>query len=103
MKYKFFGQPNQLVTATKKKQLSKEKVRKPLFRFDENGEYICDDERLIERLKAKFAYQAMPDDEPDAMADQIEVKPLKCCKYCDFETESQGALMRHYKTEHPKE
>lgn len=54
MKYKFFGKPNLLVT-TKKTQLFNNKVDyKPLFRFDENGEYETEDEKLIKKLKGRF-------------------------------------------------
>ena len=66
MKIKFFGQPNELVKQRKKKLFSTEFVLKPLFRFDENGEYVTEDERLIEKLKRKFKYEPVEENPPPA-------------------------------------
>lgn len=54
MKVKFKGTPNQLI-CTKHTVLYNNKVeRKPLFRFDDNGEYVTEDEKLIKKLKGRF-------------------------------------------------
>jgi hypothetical protein len=51
---KFFSTPNMTVYDRDKKRH---------FRFDENGEYETDDERLIKKMKKRFAFE--------------EVKPLE--------------------------
>ena len=53
-KYKFFGEPNMLVKGRKKVLFENAWQFKPLFRFDEKGEYVTDDEKLIEKLKSRF-------------------------------------------------
>lgn len=61
MKVKFFGEPNMLVK-TRKRVLFDNKIQfKPLFRFDSNGEYITDDEKLIEKLKIRFDHVEIND------------------------------------------
>lgn len=95
MKYKFFGQPNMLVKERKKKYFSGEIIQKPLFRFDEKGEYITDDERIIEKLKSRFDH--VPYEEPKTEG----IKVYKCNK-CKFETENKGDLLAHYR-KHKKE
>jgi hypothetical protein len=81
---KFYGKSNMLVTDSRKDN-------KPLFRFDKNGEFVTEDERLIKRLKQHFKY------EDNAKSDSIN------CKKCDFSCSNRGELMAHYKKEHPKE
>ena len=100
MKYKFFGQPNMLIKERKKKFFNGETLYKPVFRFDKNGEYITDDERLINKLKSRFTYTEMESNAPGD--NPTEEKKILKCKKCDFETDNQGTLMRHYK-EHKKE
>lgn len=100
MKYKFFGQPNMMVKERKKKYFNGEIMYKPLFRFDEKGEYITDNEQLIEKLKSRFEHTEF---ESNAPGDKpTEDKKILKCKKCDFETDNQGTLMHHYK-EHKKE
>lgn len=79
---KFYGEPNTLVKTRKRKQFSTEVTMKPLFRFDENGEYETTDERLIQKLKKKFKYE--------------EEKTYKC-KKCEYETTNKGELLAHYR------
>jgi len=63
MKYKFLGQPNLLVR-TKKTQLYNNKVDyKPLFRFDDKGEFITEDEKLIKKLKGRFDHVEIKEEE----------------------------------------
>ncbi len=113
MKYKFFGEPNMLVK-TKKKTYFENKIQlKPLFRFDENGEYITEDKQLIEKLKSRFS--CVPIQEIDSKINQAvenavedvknQIKPeekVYKCKKCPYETTNMGELMAHYKKEHPK-
>lgn len=46
---KFYAEPNHLIIDRN--------TYKPLFRFNEQGEYETNDERLIERLKPYFRYE----------------------------------------------
>jgi hypothetical protein len=81
---KFYGEPNLLVNTRKK--VNGMYKNTPLFRFDKNGEYNTDDEKLINKLKPNFKYE----------------KNYKCNK-CNFETDNMGELLQHYKHKHPKE
>lgn len=87
---KFFGAPNQLVSERKRKPMSKEFTVKPIFRFDTNGEYETNDERLCRKLMRKFAYE-----KPD------EAK-VYTCKKCGYETENKGIFLAHHREAHPK-
>lgn len=58
-------------------------------RFDENGEYTTDNERIIQRFMHKF--------------DSVPIKEEYTCKKCEFVTDNRGLLMSHYRSEHPKE
>jgi hypothetical protein len=63
MKYKFFGKPKLLVR-TKVTQLYNNKVdHKPLFRFDDKGEFVTEDEKLIRKLKGRFDSLEIVEDE----------------------------------------
>jgi hypothetical protein len=94
---KFFGQPNQLVKERKRKPLSGAMILKPLFRFDENGEYETSDEKLITKLKCKFRCE----ETKEIMPFEPESKVYKC-KKCDFKTDNNGLLKAHYRKEHKK-
>lgn len=83
---KFFGEPNMLVKERKRKPMSQEITVKPLFRFDEKGEYETNNERLIEKLKKKFKHE--------------EKKYI--CKKCGEEFENKGIFLAHMKG-HKKE
>lgn len=98
MKYKFFGQPNMLIKERKKKFFNGETLYKPVFRFDKNGEYITDDERLINKLKSRFTYTEMENN----VTDDNPSEKIYQCKKCDFTTDNMGLLMAHYR-EHKKE
>lgn len=86
---KFYGQPNMLVRQRRKKKLTGEIESKAIFRFDQNGEYITNDEDLIKRLTPRFKH----DDNEDK----------KVCKQCGQPFENTGALLAHYRLQHPKE
>lgn len=82
---KFYGTPNMLVKEKKRKPMSTDFVFKPLFRFNADGEFETNNEKLISKLKRRFEYEK-----------------LKQCKKCDFKTENMGELLLHYRKEHPK-
>jgi len=86
---KFYGTPNMLVKQRKRKKMSTEYELKPVFRFDENGEFITDDEKLIKKLAPKFRHEEDPD--------------KKICKQCGQPFDNTGALLAHYRLSHPKE
>lgn len=79
---KFYGIPNQLVSQRIYNVATQKSKIKPLFRFNEEGEYETGNEALIRRLKMKFKHD-----------DSVIHK----CKYCDFETSNMGKLMAHYR------
>lgn len=68
------------------------------FRFDSNGIYETENPRLIKLLSRKFETAEETIKEPEH---ETENKVFKC-KKCNFETDNQGILMRHYK-DHKKE
>ena len=80
---KFYGEPGMLVSERVRKPFTMEYKMKPRFRFDENGEFETDDERLIKKLKTKFKYD----------------EGFKC-KKCGKTFENKGYLMAHYRKEH---
>lgn len=62
MRYKFFSEPNMLVKTRKRVPFEGTFDFKPLFRFDKNGEYITEDEQLIEKLKSRFDHVEILED-----------------------------------------
>jgi hypothetical protein len=103
--YKFFGEKNKEV---------KNGLGAIVLRFDTKGEFITDDESLIERMKSHFDYIEL--EEAKTIGTRVKVaievskmiigvpevkeNKLKCSK-CDFATDNQGLLMSHYR-EHKK-
>ena len=75
----FAGEPNLLVRLTR--PIGKMKH----FRFNAEGQFNTENERLIKRLQHKFT-----------------VLNSFQCKKCDFTTDNKGLLMAHYR-EHKKE
>ena len=59
--YKFIGLPNELVTTKKKVPMSRRVRVVPLLRFNADGEYFTEDEKLAEKLKRRFAFEAEGD------------------------------------------
>lgn len=101
MKYKVIGTPNMLVRERKRKPMSTEFEFKPLFRFDGNGEYVTDDEKLIAKLKNRF--ECTPVDEEENNADTSEKIKTYPCKKCGESFDNWGLFMSHCRQEHPKE
>lgn len=74
MKVRFRGTPNMLVS-TKHTQLYNNKVeRKPLFRFDEDGFFITEDDKLIKKLKGRFDYVEIKE---EGIVSEEEEKPTE--------------------------
>lgn len=105
---KFYGEPNMGVFEIVRKKNGMRKVKRELvFRFDDNGEFVTDDESLIKRLMHRFAHEEGSTAEVAVeKVEETEVKPevkLRKCKKCDFTCENQGELLAHYRNKHPKE
>lgn len=112
MKYIFYGNPNQLVKSRHKVLFENRVDFKPLFRFNDKGEYITDDEKLIEKLKSRFDHKPyieetilsegksevdnLPSKEKEAPQNENKSEIFKC-KKCDFKGTSKGQLLAHYK------
>lgn len=88
---KFYGTPNMLVKTKAKRPFTGIIYMKPLFRFDENGEFETEDKELIKKLKKRFKYDEVN------KAPKVDKKTYKC-KKCDFETDNKGVLLAHYRT-----
>jgi hypothetical protein len=102
---KFIGEPHLLVN-----------VKPPIgtikhIRFDANGEFITEDERLITRMHHQFdSAPADGSDPTEELTDDLELQINEfadtkhfICKKCDYTTASKGDLMVHYRQNHPKE
>ena len=83
---KFKGEPNLTVRFNPPIGLVKH------VKFDDKGEFTTDNERIIKRFMSKF----------DSVPYKEEQTEQYQCKKCDFETDNKGALLAHYKSEHPK-
>ena len=105
---KFYGTPNMGVYERKnRKDVGKIKRQKLVFRFDSNGEFITDDEKLIPRLVKKFRCEETNTTLPakPIEAEEVEIRTentLRHCKKCDFVCATQGELLKHYRENHPK-
>ncbi len=108
--YKFFGEPL--------KEIKSKKTGKIMFRFDTKGEFITDDNEIIQRALGFFDHiQLRSEPEGERVkktvntpvmtitknSDKEEDIKLKHCKKCDFVCENQGELLAHYRDKHPKE
>lgn len=66
------------------------------FIFDANGNFETEDPKLIDWIKKnKNFLKPIPEEEKESIK-------LMHCKKCDFTTDNNGALMAHYRKEHPK-
>lgn len=98
--YIFYGQPNMLVKSRKKVLFQNTVQFKPLFRFNENGEYETNDEQLIKKLISRFDHKVMEDTLKNIEAiEEKEVKKITC-KKCGQQFENIGKLMNHSRIEH---
>ena len=97
---KFYGKPNKKVLRRDVNRLLAKGIigSRTLFRFDANGEFETEDERLIRKLIHKFKHDA-----PIVTEEQTTKEhPALACKKCDFTTTNKGELMAHYRKVHPK-
>lgn len=62
-----------------------------LCKFDEKGELESNEAEVIRQLINIYRHD-----------ESVKEVKLKHCKKCDFECETQGDLLQHYKTTHPK-
>ena len=85
---KFFAEPNLLITDAE--------TGKPLFSFDENGEYMTMDPNLIKRLSTYHRSEEIEIKSENNVPNE-EIKKFHCEK-CNFSTDNRGELMAHYKT-----
>lgn len=85
----FIGEPNLYVKISNKTVYRL--TGKKGFQFDANGKFETDNEVLIKVLKQHF--------------DTKEGETIKVfkCKKCGLVVDNKGALMAHYRSEHPKE
>jgi hypothetical protein len=96
---KFYADPDLLIRVIPRRTRPK---NLKVIQFDKNGEYETDNPAVIEMLKPHFKCdEAEP--KQTTQPNTGEETKLKKCKKCDFETDNNGALMAHYRKEHPKE
>lgn len=102
---KFYGEPL--------REIKSKTSNKVLFRFDTKGEFITDDEVIINRALGRFDHIELESKEvgervkktyftPPMTITTNEQKEIFKCKKCNFETDNKGVLMAHYR-EHKKE
>lgn len=97
------GTPNMLVCGMQRKGYSME--RKPLFRFDENGEYKTEDKKLITKVAKRFEIKSeekkaevlkVEEQKVEVLEpEEVKTKPLRTCKICGEEFDSVGLFMAH--------
>jgi len=104
--YKFFGQPL--------KEIKSKTSGKMMFRFDTKGEFITDDDEIIQRALGYFDHIELIAETKGKRVKKTISDPimtitttneidLKHCKKCDFACDNQGELMAHYREKHPKD
>lgn len=104
------GTPNMLVCGMTRKGYSME--RKPLFRFDQNGEYKTEDKKLIERAAKRFEIKKeekkaevlkVEEQKTESVkTEEAKTKPLRTCKICGEEFDSVGLFMAHMRVHKSK-
>lgn len=81
------------------------------IRFDQNGEFTTENERMIQRFHHKFdSVPAEGKEATEEMTDDLELQEIVQpttkqynCNQCEFTSENKGVLLAHKKSEHPKE
>lgn len=63
MKYKFYGEPNTSIVSKKPHWWNGEYKFHRVGKFDELGVFITSDEKIIEKMKARFDHVEVLDDE----------------------------------------
>jgi hypothetical protein len=96
---KFKGTPNLFVRISNKYVQRATGIKG--FYFNEVGEYEAENPILIKVIGQNFeTIQEEPKTENNVTGEEIK---LRKCKKCEFECETQGELLQHYKKAHPKE
>lgn len=74
------------------------------LKFDENGEYETENPMMINVLNQNFEKSEEIKEVVEEIKEPIEAIEVKLfkCKKCEFETDSKGELLAHYR-EHKKE
>jgi len=87
---------------------------KKIFQFDNKGEFVTEDEKIIEWTKKNKSFIKCEDNVIEDIEELEEVKEIEIkevetiettiynCKKCEFETDNKGLLMAHYRSEHKK-
>jgi hypothetical protein len=98
--YRFFSEPNKLV--------SDGNTGLPMFKFDENGEYVTLDPILAKRIGVRFECQEIElvevkeQTEAEEVGDDAQV-PCFSCPHCDFKAANKGGLSAHIRAKHKEE
>lgn len=86
---KFYAEPN--LHIIRSRMVGNREEHYELCLFDENGELESEEKEVIRQLINIYRHE-----------ETIIAKPMKNCKKCKFECETQGDLLAHYKLAHPK-
>ena len=105
MKYLFVGEPNMLVKSRHKVQFENTIKFKPLFRFDNKGEYITDNEDLIKKLVSRFDHRIIKDEVVEPIKEEkveevkeekvVEITKKFACKKCPKSYDTRSEFMKH--------
>jgi len=100
---KFKAEPNLYVRIANK--YVQRVTGKKGFYFDDKGEYTTENEVLIKVISQNFEIVEEVAEVVKEVEEIVEGKAetkQRHCKKCDFTCETQGEILKHYKTEHPK-
>ncbi len=93
--YKFYGEKN--------KEIKSRLSGKILFRFDTKGEFITDDEILIERAKSHFDYIEMEAKEIGTRVKvAVEVPKITIVNHLEENTQSMNKICKYCNKTHEK-
>jgi hypothetical protein len=96
--YRFFSNPGHIV--------SDGNTGLPMFKFDENGEYVTLDPALFQRMKPHFRHEEIELAEVKAHIAETEETggdaqtPCFLCPHCDFEAKTESGLSSHIRAKH---
>ena len=98
--YRFFSEPGHIV--------SDGNTGLPLFKFDENGEYVTLDPAISQRMAPHFQHEEIElvevkeQEEAEKTGDDAQV-PCFHCPHCEFEAASKSGLSAHIRAKHKEE
>lgn len=106
--YRFFSNPGHIV--------SDGNTGLPMFKFDEQGEYVTLDGILAQRMAPHFRHEEIELAEPKGQAEPVEETrkeaedagddaqaPCFPCPHCDFEAATKSGLSAHIRAKHKGE